>query len=81
MSYLITNNEVLAETTVTFKSGEEVRVAFQTSKNSLVNAVYAKVSNAKKWKATYENPQYYNSAVLLNESGLYKEFLATEYSE
>jgi len=79
MSYLIKNNEVLAETFETFKSGATVSVAFQTSGNALANSVYAKVSNAKKWKATYENPQHYNSAVLHNETGLYKEFLATKY--
>jgi len=81
MSYLIENDRVLAETFETYKSGETVRVAFQTSRNLLANAVYAKVSNAKKWKATYENPQHYNHAVLYDAAGLYKEFIVPKYEQ
>ncbi len=57
MSYLIKNNQVIAETRETLKSGTEVKASFQCSKESinadrevnLVNAFWVKVSNAKKW--------------------------------
>jgi hypothetical protein len=72
MSYLIINNKVAAETNETLKSGEEVRIAWLQSGNSLVNAVYAKVSNAKKWST--EETMYCDLARLHDDSGLYKDF-------
>lgn len=75
MSYLIRNNEVIAETSEKYKSGEEVRVAWQkTADGHLVNAVYAKVSNAKKWVPTMNRPKYHDIATLHDDCGLYKDF-------
>lgn len=74
MSYLIKDNEVIAQTINRFKSGEEVRVAFFKSGDSLVNCQYARVSNAKKWGG--EKSEYAPFASIHDESGLYKDFFA-----
>ena len=74
MSFLIINNEVVAKTNETLKSGEEVRVAWLKSGSSLCNAVYAKVSNAKKWNTEYSH--HADLAKLHSDSGLYKDFYA-----
>lgn len=70
MSYIIKNNEVIAETRETLKSGTTVEYAFDTSTDALhadqrkilVNARTARISNAEK----YAN-QIYNSATRINE--------------
>jgi hypothetical protein len=74
MSYLIINNECLAYTKETLKSGEEIRISWLKTENDLVNAVYAKVSNAKKWR--YENSANADVAVLFDATGIYKDFYA-----
>jgi hypothetical protein len=58
MSYIIKNNELIAETMQNYKNGASVEYAFDTSKEALnadidfclVNARCAKISNAKKWE-------------------------------
>ena len=79
MSYLIKDNQVIATTSETLKSGETVRIAWNKSGDSLVNAVYAKVSNAKSWASTESKMidiANADTAKLYRDSGLYKEFLA-----
>ena len=71
MSYLIKNDRVIAETSLTLKSGEEVRYSNTLTKDkinanrefSLVNADYAKISNAKKWR----KDEIYDHAALIND--------------
>ncbi len=75
MSYLIINKECVAQTSETLKSGEEVRVAWLKTSSGLCNAVYAKVSNAKKWR---KDLSAVNSdlARLYCADGIYKDFYA-----
>ena len=82
MSYLIQNDQLVARVEENLKSGEEVRysntkttdVINSNREFSLVNAEYAKVSNAKKWDKVYRESNC-NLATLLNDDGLYKEYL------
>ena len=82
MSYLIQNDQLIARVEENLKSGEEVRYSNTKTKDSvnanrefsLVNAEYAKVSNAKKWDKAYRESNC-NLATLLNDGGLYKEYL------
>jgi hypothetical protein len=81
MSYLIVKNACVAETSIALKSGAIVRVAHDSSVESidanreenLVNAFYARVSNAKKWaiKSGDWNQRYL--AVAINNGA--EEFL------
>lgn len=58
MSYLIKNDQIIATTSETLKSGSLVDVAYKACKENidasrevnLVNAFTCKVSNAKKWE-------------------------------
>ena len=58
MSYLIYSNELVAKTDEDLKSGESVRVAYDSTTDELhadkrtllVNSSILKVSNAKKWE-------------------------------
>lgn len=75
MSYLIKNDEVIATTSETLKSGQVVQAAWDTTEESinadrdvnLVNAFDVKVSNAKKWD-TDENNFLKASAIAVNGS-------------
>lgn len=83
MSYLIKNNEVIAKTSETLKSGLEVRFSNTITKNTfnaniesdLVNAAYAKISNAKKWdKVYYESNKGICTLINADATSLYLEF-------
>lgn len=58
MSFIIRNNELIAETKGDFKSGEEVFFAYEKCEEAidanrefnLVNQRTGKISNAKKWE-------------------------------
>ena len=84
MSYLIKNGQLLAKTVEELKSGEEVRFSNTKSKDRvntdrneyLVNAEYAQVSNAKKWDRIYTESNL-SIADILNDNGLYKEYLVS----
>ncbi|KZN63327.1 hypothetical protein [Pseudoalteromonas luteoviolacea] len=69
MSYLIKDNKVIATTSETYKSGASVRVAWLRQGKTLVNAVSAKVSNAKKWNTI--EAEHANLAIELSEGEFY----------
>jgi len=77
MSYLIQNEKIVARTSEALKSGETIRYSHSSSGSSLVNAEYAKVSNAKKWKKIEDNEFFGNTpiAVIFDNSGVYREFI------
>ena len=77
MSYLISNGNIIARTSEPLKSGETVRYSHVSSGTSLVNAEYAKASNAKKWRKIEENEFFGNTpiAVIFSNNGIYKEFI------
>ena len=83
MSYLIRNDELIASTSETLKSGDRVEVAYNSTQNALdanrditlVNSFYCKVSNAKKWNKKAFSASY--SAVAVNDST--DEFLLSSY--
>lgn len=74
MSYLIYKNEVIAKTKEQLQSGIEVRWSNVTANGSLVNAEYAKVSNAKKWDRHYNENLGAGIATLVSDTGLYPEY-------
>jgi hypothetical protein len=79
MSYLIKDGQLIAATSKALKSGDMVRVAYDTVKEeidanreyNLLNGFDCKVSNAKKWEKEFNNSECgYSSEI--NEG----EFLA-----
>lgn len=74
MSYIIKNNEIIAKTTTTHKSGELVKYSHQktaekinaTRRWTLVNAIHGKISNAKKWDIAWLKMEHSNSCIEIN---------------
>ena len=83
MSYLIRNDELIASTSETLKSGDTVEVAYNSTENALdanrdialVNSFYCKVSNAKKWNKKAFSTSHV--AVAVNDST--DEFLLSSH--
>jgi len=81
MSYIIYKGELIAKTDEYLKSGSTVEFSHTLTKErinanreyQLVNADYAKISNAKKWEKIYREG-YFWTAKLINNDGLYPEF-------
>ena len=77
MSYIIIKNELVATTSETLASGEEVRMSWLTDVcGVLFNTVYAKVSNAKKWAGV--DAEHADRAVLHSDNGMYKTLFASK---
>lgn len=88
MSYIIKNGSFIASTADSYKSGEEVDFAYDTSKEALnadidvtlINKKSGKISNAKKWNAAADMDFAVEVNEFFNKDGI-KEFVISSLED